>query len=468
MAEFTRQAWPIIEPATELQWNWHIDCISEYLEAVTFGEIRRLVVNIPPRHMKSISASIMWPVWSWIKKPSLRWIFTGHKEALCIKHSLARRLIIASNWYQKNWSAKFQMSPSQDSKTNFLNNEQGMMMTTSVGASIVGEGGDIISIDDPIDPKKSLSDDIRKAANEYCKYLITRLNSKKTGAIVLIMQRVHENDPAAVFKELGYECISLECIAKNNKTISFPRSGRKIERKKDDLIWEEREGPKEVEDVKKTLGSYKFAAQYQQDPSPAEGGIFKRRHWRYYKVAPTFEYLLQSWDCSFKGIEQTKKDDPDYVVGQVWGVVGADRYLLDQYREMASFTETISAIKSMRGKFPGSIAYLVEDKANGPAVINTLSGEIPGLIAVTPEGGKLSRAYAIQPTQEAGNIYIPDPSIAPWVHDYIEEHSGFPKSANDDQVDATSQANNYITNRITGFEIASGGSREASNITKGY
>lgn len=469
LGEYIRQAWPTIEPTTDLIWNWHIDCIAEHLEAVTSGEITRLVINVPPRHMKSISVSVSWPTWSWIHKPGSRWIFTGHKEDLTTKHNLDRRLILGGNWFQENWGSRFKMSTSQDNKTKFQNDKQGFMLSTSIGASVVGEGGDFIVIDDPLDPERAHSDDIRKRAIEYCKYLITRLNNKKTGAIVMIMQRVHEKDPAQALLDLGdYVHLNLPCEAESKTIISFPKSGKTITRDKGDLLWPEREGRKEIDALKRTLGSYKFSAQYQQKPSPAEGGILKRTWWKFYKQLPALEFRIQSWDCSFKGVEQSKNDDPDYVAGQVWGRAGADLYLIDRFRDQASFTETCQAMLTMKGKHSGCIATLVEDKANGPAIIDTLGKAIPGLLAVNPEGGKIARAFAVQPTIEAGNVYLPDPSIAPWVHDFIEECASFPKGGTDDEVDAATQAINYLNNHFAGTEIYSGGVNPSTDKLKGY
>ena len=181
-----------------------------------------------------------------------------------------------------------------------------------------------------------------------------------------------------------------------------------------------------------------------QTPSPSEGGMFRRGWWKYYKVLPKkFDQVIQSWDCTFKD-----KKESDYVVGQVWGKIGADRYLLDQVRGQMSFTETLAAIKTLTAKWPQAIAKLVEDKANGPAVINVLKKEISGLVPVEPEGGKVVRATAVTPLAEAGNLYIPDPSIAAWVHDYVEEFAVFPNGAHDDQVDSTTQANIYFNGNV--------------------
>jgi predicted phage terminase large subunit-like protein len=188
------------------------------------------------------------------------------------------------------------------------------------------------------------------------------------------------------------------------------------------------------------MGSYAAAGQLQQRPSPAEGGILKRHWWRFYREAPRqFSEVIQSWDCAFKDTRTS-----DFVVGQVWGRNGADKYLLDQVRGRMDCPATIQAVKRLSEKWSQAQAKLVEDKANGPAVIATLKHEIAGLIAVNPEGGKEVRAHAVSAQIEAGNVYLPDPTIAPWITGFIEECAAFPNGAYDDQVDAMSQALNRL------------------------
>jgi predicted phage terminase large subunit-like protein len=204
----------------------------------------------------------------------------------------------------------------------------------------------------------------------------------------------------------------------------------------DELLWPERFGREEINTLKRSLGSYAAAGQLQQRPSPAEGGILKRQWWKFFREAPPkFSEVIQSWDCSFKDTRTS-----DFVVGQVWGRNGADKYLLDQVRRRMDCPATIQAVRRLSEKWPQSGEKLIEDKANGSAVVAMLKHKIPGLIAVTPEGGKDVRAQAVSPQIESGNVYLPDPAIAPWVRDFIEECAAFPNGAYDDQVDAMSQA----------------------------
>jgi predicted phage terminase large subunit-like protein len=201
-----------------------------------------------------------------------------------------------------------------------------------------------------------------------------------------------------------------------------------------------------LEETKLTLGSRMWNALYQQRPSAAEGNIFKRQWWKFYSERPAqFDCLIQSWDLAFKDTKTS-----DFVVGQVWGKIGANKYLVDQIRARMDFPETVRAIRSLSSKYSCS-AKLVEDKANGPALIDTLKKEISGLIAVKPDGSKEARASAVSAQVEAGNVYLPNPTTAPWVNDFIEECSNFPNGANDDQVDAMTQALKRLESRGLAF-----------------
>jgi len=226
------------------------------------------------------------------------------------------------------------------------------------------------------------------------------------------------------------------------------------------LLWPARMGAEELSKQKTALGSYGYAGQYQQRPYPLEGGLVKRHWWGFWKrpgteVEPvtftladgtradsrcidlptSFDRILQSWDMAFKD-----KKGGSFVVGQVIGSKGADRFLMDQDRRQMDFSVTLEAVRLLTKKWPQAQEKLVEDKANGPAVISALRHEISGIIEVEPQGGKEARAQAVLPAIESGNVYLPHPSIAPWVKDYIEEWAAAPNGDYWDQIDATSQA----------------------------
>jgi len=275
------------------------------------------------------------------------------------------------------------------------------------------------------------------------------------------MQRLHEDDISGhCLKEGGYTHLCLPGIAEKREIITFPISLKQIKREDGDVLWPAREDKKELDNMKKTLGSYGFSGQYQQSPSPAEGGTFKKWWWRYWKpkgsnfppvqvkdvkgntysieaieLPDQFDRKLQSWDLNFK-----KKEDTDFVSGQAWGSSGASIFMLDRVSDRWSFTETIKAFEDFTKKHPDIILKLVEDKANGPAIIDMLHHRIGGIVPVEPEGSKEARAEAVTPIVESGNVYLPHPMLYDWVNDIIDQCAKFPKVSHDDDVDSLSQA----------------------------
>jgi predicted phage terminase large subunit-like protein len=280
------------------------------------------------------------------------------------------------------------------------------------------------------------------------------------------MQRLHEADLAGdLIEKGGYELLRLpeefepETCCETVIGWVDPRT------EYHQLLWPEHRTRIHVERLKVTLGSYRYAGQYQQNPRPAGGNLFKNWWWRYWqpaganlpavtvrnaegeelKIYPvdlpdSFDEVLQSWDMTFKDTKSS-----DMVAGGCWASKGAGRFLLDQRCERMNFPKTIEAVRAMTSKWPESHRKLVEDKANGSAVIATLQHEIPGLIPVNPEGGKIARAHAVSAVVEAGNVFLPHPMIAPWVDGYLAELSIFPNGRHDDQVDQTTQSLNRLS-----------------------
>ena len=433
---FAQHCWHIVEPATPYKHGWHIDAICEHLEAVTDGRIRNLVINMPPRHMKSMLVCVFWPCWVWATKPESRWLYSSYAQSLSIRDSLKCRRIVESRWYRDNWP-HVKLNLDQNQKARFENTHTGYRVSTSVVGSATGEGGDFIVCDDPHKVGDVPSERIREqVVNWWNEEMSTRGNDPKRVAKVIVAQRVHENDLCGyVLQQGGYEhlCLAAEFDGHRSKTALGWKDPRKNE---GDLLWSDRFGRDELDELKKRLGAYAAAAQLQQRPAPAGGGLFREDWWQFWDEFPaSMDEIIQSWDMAFKG---TKKGS--FVVCQVWGRVGADFYLLDQLRKRMTFPQTISAFKEMYARWPMTQAILVEDKANGPAIIDTLKGSIPGIIPVQPDGSKIARASAISALIEAGDVKIPNPKHYPWVVDFLRECGSFPVGPNDDQVDAMSQA----------------------------
>lgn len=466
LVEYIRQAWHIVEPGTPYVHGWHIDAICEHLEAVTRGEIRNLIINIPPRHMKSLITCVFWPTWVWTFRPETRWLFSSYGENLAIRDSLKCRRIILHPWYQKNFGDVFKLTGDQNQKTRFENDKTGHRLATGVGGLGTGEGGDFIAVDDALKQADAHSIAARESVIDWWdNTMSTRGNDPNKVAKIVIMQRLHEQDLTGHLLERmktdgqRYEHLCLP--AEYEETQRVTSIGWRDPRTEvGQLLWPERFTPTALRDLKSSMGSYAVAGQLQQRPSPDEGGIFKRHWWRYWKpkgvqlppvavrladgavaeieavdLPDNLDDSLQSWDMAFKDTKGS-----DFVAGQVWARQGANRYLLDYYRERADINASMAQIKAFAEKWPKAITKLIEDKANGPAVIQLLSGKVTGLIAVNPEGGKIARAHAASPVVESNNVYLPHPALHAWVNTFIDSCAGFPNAANDDDVDAFTQA----------------------------
>lgn len=442
LSAFIREAWHVLEPATVYVHGWHIDAISEHLEAISAGQIRNLIINIPPRCMKSLSVCVFWPCWEWTKSPAVRWLFSSYSDRLATRDSLKCRRLIQSPWYQSRWGHVFRLTGDQNEKTRFENNKTGYRLATGVGGSATGEGGDRLIVDDPIKAKDADSEPVRESANIWWdETMSTRGNDPKTVAKVIVMQRLHEDDLTGhVLEKMrtgGEQYEHLRLPAEYEPSVMVTGIGWTDPRTEvDQLLWSERFGQKEIAALKTSLGSHGSAGQLQQRATPRGGGMLKRGWWKFYKVRPErFDAIVDSWDMTFKDTRSS-----DYVAGHKWGLVGADAYLLARIHDRMDFPTALQAVRNLSAMPPVAPAKLVEDTANGPAVIAVLHSAIPGLIAVQPMGSKQSRAAAVSPMIEAGNAYLPDPEIAPWVEEVIAECASFPMGAHDDDVDAMSQA----------------------------
>ncbi len=458
--DFLKAAWPIIEPANPLQDEWYVDCLCEYLQLVTTGDIRKLLINMPPREGKSNIVTVLWPAWSWTLKAFLRFITCSYSASLSEKHATMRRNVIDSNWYQSQWGGLVRFAPDQNKKQEYENTARGHMIATSVGGTITGKGGDVIIEDDMINPLQAVSDAERKAAIDMHKMVLsTRIDNPKTGSRVIVEQRTHDMDVSGhvLANESGWVHLNLPLQSDRKVVVTFPMSKREVVREPDDILSPGRHGIKEISELKLSMTPEVFEAQCQQNPSSDVGNILKRTYWQKYLSLPAdFDIILTSWDFSFK-----KTLAGSYVVGQAWGKRGAGFFLFPiMVRKRMDFAETLVAFEAFLKRLENQFhmkpnGHLIEDKANGPAVISTLQKKISGIIPMGVTGSKAARAHAIAPLCRAANVYIPDESLCdlndsgvPWVLDFIEECAKFRglDSEINDQVDTTTQALIYLHN----------------------
>jgi predicted phage terminase large subunit-like protein len=465
LKSFVFAFWPILEPTTPLEWNWHLDLLCDHLTQVAHGKCKRLIVNVPPRSMKSLLCTVFYPVWRWCSEPQRRFMSVSYSDELSTEHSIFRRNVLASELYRILWGHRVKFARGQNLKTQYQNTRRGAMFATSITGSATGKGCDELIVDDPLNAKKAFSDQEREATNRnFDTTFRSRLNHPATGTILVIMQRLHDNDLCGhlLEREPGvWTHIRLGAEAEQDEQWKFPISGRVRSRAAGDLLWPSRWSREVLAGLKTAMGSWAYSGQYQQNPAPIEGSVIRRKWIRFYRELPSVAYgncpldergmWLQSWDCTFK---ETR--DSDYVVGQVWWMGRGGYYLVDQVRERLDFVGTREAIRQMTRKYPQATTKLVEDKANGPAVIASLSAEIDGIIPVVPEDSKLGRLHAVTPLFEAGNVFLPESTgeggaPANWVDDFVEEITRFPAAPHDDQVDACTQALLFYRSQFGGI-----------------
>ncbi len=438
--EFCKAAWPVIEPGVEYVDGWVVRAVCAHLQAAAEGKIRHLLINIPPRHSKSTITSVLFPAWLWTRDKSKKFLYSSYAERLAIRDSVKTRRLVESDWYRLHFPGT-ETTSDQNEKRNFELEGGGIRMSVGVNGQGTGYGGDFVICDDPHSVKDSISDTVRESQVDWWfQTMSTRLNDPKTGCRVVIMQRLHEADLSGeLLKRGGYCHLNLPAEFEGNKQ---PNALGWVDPRTQigELLWPERFGPVEIAALKADLGSYQAAGQLQQRPSPAEGGLVKRNWWKFYDELPAnLTNWLISVDAAFNG-----NADSDFVVMQVWAKTGALYYLVDQERGQWDFPTTKKRFRDLCDRYPQANKKVVERKANGAAIIDSLRTSIPGIIGEVPHESKEARVHAVSPTIESGNVLLPNPDTHPWVGSLIEEFAQFPNGAHDDMVDCTTQALKHL------------------------
>jgi predicted phage terminase large subunit-like protein len=458
-----------VEPGVPFIPSWHIQEICEHLEAISSGEIRKLLINIPPRHSKSTIVSVMWPMWEWLTEPSQKFLCASYSGNLSIRDNLKARRLIQSPWYQERWGHMFKLAGDQNAKQRFENDCTGYRLATSVGGTATGEGGSRLILDDPHSAQEAQSDVIRESALEWFDVVwSTRLNDPKKDAMVTIMQRLHERDISGhILEDIGgweHLMIPAEWDGVRRSTSVGPYDPRKV---KGELICPERFGPKEITELKQLLGTYGTAGQLQQDPVPNQGGILKTANfqmWPADKGLPQFEYILQSYDCAF-----TEKTSGDPTACSVWGIFShnsqRNAMLIDAWDEHLSYPELRSrVIKDWSTEYGGTTVkdglrtarradrILVEAKASGQSLLQDLRlAKVPAIGYNPGNADKISRAHQASPTLEMGFLWLPESGKnrgqpVSWAQPFLKQLAKFPVAEHDDYVDTFSQAVIYLKN----------------------
>ena len=445
LKEFTKNSWQAIEPGRDFHDNWHIDAISEHLQAVVEGDIKRLIINIPPRHMKSISVAVALPAWTWTIQPSKKFLYASYAGSLSIRDSVKCRRLIDSRWYKEHFGESFKLTGDQNQKQRFENDKTGARIATSVDGALTGEGGDIIVIDDPHNVRESESSAVRDGVLEWWDQAMqTRLNDPKTGAFIIIMQRVHERDLTGhiLANEMDGEWDHL-CIPARyeigHPTPTRSRLGFTDPRTKEgDLLWPERIDAKTLGNLERSLGSYASAGQLQQRPMPKGGGILKAEWWVPWEKneLPDIEYVLQSWDTAF-----STKEKSSYSARTTWGVFRKDGQInamvLEMWYDRVSYPELRKLAQEAYYDWEPD-AVLIEKKASGQSLLQDLRMAGVPVLEYMPDRDKEARAHASSALLEDGRIYYP--SDKKWAKNLIDICASFPATDNDDIVDTCTQA----------------------------
>ena len=291
LASFTAKVFHTVNPTARYLDNWHVHLISEYLTACSRGDIDRLIINLPPRSLKSICVSVAWPAWLMGHQPSKRIMTASYSRELSVRHALDFRLVTTSPWYGRLFPG-FAPAADQNEKHKMQTTSRGHRIATSVGGTATGEGADLLIVDDPHNPRQALSAVQREGALDWFDQTYSsRLDDKKKGVMVVVMQRLHERDLTGhLLAKGGWEHLSMPAEAERRTVIDF--GAVKLTREPGTLLHNDREGPAEIARAKRELGAYAYAAQYQQRPAPLEGGIVDLAWFKRYGAAPAHHSVL--------------------------------------------------------------------------------------------------------------------------------------------------------------------------------
>lgn len=478
LATFFKAAWIILEPEVPLSWSFHYDYLTEWLTLIANGEFKKrypeklgIIISVPPRSGKSLLCTVIFPVWTWLEHPERRFLCASYSGDLAIDHASKRRYLVKSAWFQKYFADRFQYTV--DKTDDFRNDRTGYFISTSIEGSGTGFGGDICIGDDLLSGQEARNKAVKKATNDWLDSTFRkRLNNPVTGCFVHISQRLAADDPTghllgtenpgeeSTHRAKEWVHIKIKREAEEDEVYTFPKSGHVFKRLKGDILQPERCPPHVLENMKSK--SREWAGQEQQEPAPSGGVVFRSDWWRYYpagKHLPAFDQVVLSVDCAFKSAQ-----DNDYVAIQKYGITGRHRILLWRRTEHLGYIATKAAIKAdVRAQkvewccdpVPAADLVLIEDKANGPAIIEELRADPKfgiAIVAIKPTSSKDSRAYAASSDVEAGNVILPED--APWIGEFtllFSQWFGEGSILHDDDIDAMSQLVNWARQRVYGL-----------------
>lgn len=459
--EFVKRSWFIVEPSTKFIDNWHIQGICKYLEACVRGDIRNLIINIPPRHCKSLLMNVFFPAWVWSFAPEKKFLFSSYAEDLAIRDSVNCRKLVTSTWYQERF--ELELTKDQNQKSRFENTKGGYRISVGVGGGATGEGGDYIITDDPLKAQDASSEATRNTVNFWWNNTMsTRLNDPQTGVKLIIQQRLHEDDLTGHLLKgtEKYELLVLPAEYEGERFISSigfrdPRT------EKGELLWPERFGQPEIQSLKNQLSEIGIAGQLQQRPSPVSGSIFKKDWFlkRYENTDIVARYI--SWDTA-SSVGETAA----YSSATVGELTSDYRlFIREVYREKLAFPQLRLAIEDLAKKYKYNLkGIIIESKSSGISVAQTLQQSSEDwirekLIGFTPTSDKINRATLASLWCENGSVFLPPHNENyKFLYEFEEELFSFPNSRYKDQVDSFNQLIIYLEHYLSaGWRNRNGG-----------
>jgi len=424
--------------------NWHLEVLAAKLEDVRHGRCRRLIINIPPRHLKSHMATIAFPAWLLGHDPSKRILTVCYAQDLSDKFARDSRALMNSPYYRAIFETR--LSSDRQAVSDFETTEGGYRLSSSISGGVTGFGADIIIVDDPMKAADAISELRRDSLNEWFdNTLRSRLNSQETGAVIIVMQRLHADDLVAHVQENEkWDVLSFPVIATDDTDYQISNffGARTFHRREGDVLQPALLSPERLEELRQSMTEYNFSAQYQQNPTPRGGNMIKTEWLEYYEAGKEpgkFNRIFQSWDTANKAGELN-----DFSVCTTWGIVGKNYYLLDVFREKLNYPDLKNAVIELQKRYLSPVV-IIEDNASGTQLIQDLKRGGRMLIKpYSPPAGtdKELRIDAQSIHFENHRVFLRRP--ASWLREYVAELTGFPNMRYDDQVDSTAQFLDYV------------------------
>ena len=439
LVAFVERSFHDLNPETEFIPNWHTEVIAEAVEQCRTSKLRRLIINLPPRSLKSHMTSIAFVAWVLGHNPAAQIICASYAQDLADKLAGDCRSLMMAEFYKDLFPAT-RLATSRQAVHDFSTSAKGFRLATSVGGVLTGRGADFIIIDDPLKPDEALSESQRKAVNDWYDHtLASRLNNKRDGCIIVIMQRLHEDDLVGhLLQQSDWRVLKFPAIAEENEAyvVRTPYGQKRFSRRVGEALHPQREPLELLAEMRKIQGEYNFAGQYQQSPSPLGGGLVKTQWFKSYTpvdLPKGFDFVFQSWDTANKSTELS-----DYSVCTSWGVLKEHIYLLHVLRQRLDYPDLRRAVKQQAAAYQAK-NILIEDKASGTQLIQDLQADgVHGTTRYATKMDKVMRMHSVSSTVENGFVHIP--VQAEWLSQYLYEMAVFPNGKYDDQVDSTSQA----------------------------